>query len=295
MKTITKFLLAGTALAAAGANAATINVVPTAPGGSDIVLFVTDTANNATFVQDLGINVDSLGVTTSSVTSDVAANKMYSIFGTATVGPLSNPVVSSTILNSSGVDTALQAFLSANSGGTFIWGLEGAATGDGSTGAGQARTVATIAGSPTQVAADAVSGTPTTNASRLFLNEPTSTNANGSASTVNSFFSLVNQGTNSPYGVGTNNGGQAAAAIGAGQTAALGGTMYLYELASTGVGLDASLYGSGVSITVNSDGSISGITSGGGTPVPLPAAIWLLGSGVLGLFGIGRRRKVAVA
>jgi hypothetical protein len=27
-------------------------------------------------------------------------------------------------------------------------------------------------------------------------------------------------------------------------------------------------------------------------PVPLPAAIWLLGSGLLGLFGIGRRKAI---
>ncbi|MGI9320139.1 MAG: VPLPA-CTERM sorting domain-containing protein [Thiogranum sp.] len=30
---------------------------------------------------------------------------------------------------------------------------------------------------------------------------------------------------------------------------------------------------------------------GGGTPVPLPAAVWLFGSGLLGLFGIARRRR----
>jgi len=30
-----------------------------------------------------------------------------------------------------------------------------------------------------------------------------------------------------------------------------------------------------------------------GTPVPLPAAIWLLGSGLLGLAGVGRRKAVA--
>jgi hypothetical protein len=31
------------------------------------------------------------------------------------------------------------------------------------------------------------------------------------------------------------------------------------------------------------------------TPVPLPAAVWLFGSGLLGLAGVGRRRSVAVA
>lgn len=32
---------------------------------------------------------------------------------------------------------------------------------------------------------------------------------------------------------------------------------------------------------------------GTATPVPVPAAVWLLGSGLLGLVGIGRRKKVA--
>jgi hypothetical protein len=29
--------------------------------------------------------------------------------------------------------------------------------------------------------------------------------------------------------------------------------------------------------------------------VPLPAAVWLLGSGLMGLAGVGRRRKVQAA
>jgi hypothetical protein len=32
--------------------------------------------------------------------------------------------------------------------------------------------------------------------------------------------------------------------------------------------------------------------AGGGTLVPVPAAVWLFGSGLLGLVGIGRRRKI---
>jgi hypothetical protein len=42
--------------------------------------------------------------------------------------------------------------------------------------------------------------------------------------------------------------------------------------------------------------SANGVTFGAatsGTPVPLPAAIWLLGSGLLGLAGVGRRKAVA--
>jgi hypothetical protein len=36
------------------------------------------------------------------------------------------------------------------------------------------------------------------------------------------------------------------------------------------------------------------LTITGNTPVPLPAAVWLFGSGVLGLIGVSRRRKTAV-
>jgi hypothetical protein len=47
--------------------------------------------------------------------------------------------------------------------------------------------------------------------------------------------------------------------------------------------------------TVASDGTLTlsatGLTYAAGTSaVPLPAAIWLLGGGLLGLFGIGRRK-----
>jgi hypothetical protein len=291
MKTITKLLFAGSAFAAAGAAAAApISVLPTAAGGSDIILFVTDTSNNAQFVQDLGVNVDSLGITQASVASDVAGGNIYALFSTGTLGTgLNNPTVSSSVI-SGGIDTALATFLSNNAGGQFIYGLSGAATGDGSVNAGQARTVASIVGSPSQVAADVISGTPTTNASHLFLNDPASSNAQGAAQTINLFFPTVNSGTNGPFGV-SGNGAQAAGAMGVNGFAALGAQTYLYELASTGNGNEASVYAGSVAITVGPGGAISGI--GSGAPVPLPAAVWLLGSGVLGLFGIGRRRLAA--
>jgi hypothetical protein len=44
------------------------------------------------------------------------------------------------------------------------------------------------------------------------------------------------------------------------------------------------------SATLSSAGTLT-IT---GNPVPLPAAVWLFGSGVLGLIGVSRRRKAAV-
>src|ERR1700761_4500505 len=109
-------MLASSALVGGIANAQ-INVPPTTAGGSDLVLFVTDTANGAGFVQDLGVNVDSLGVTTASVQADATAGNAYSLFGTGTAGPLGSGgtvSVASGIINSSGIDTLLASFESTN-------------------------------------------------------------------------------------------------------------------------------------------------------------------------------------
>lgn len=52
--------------------------------------------------------------------------------------------------------------------------------------------------------------------------------------------------------------------------------------------------------TVASDGTVTLAGNAGSTtttppPVPLPAAVWLFGSGLLGLVGVSRRRKNAAA
>ena len=135
------------------------------------------------------------------------------------------------------------------------------------------------------------------NGGTQFTDEPDSNGIGGAGSNLTQFFAAVNAGTtgySAPSGIGAQAVTTFAQTSGA-NGAALGTTTFLYEMASTGAGNDANIYASTVGITVGLNGQISGLVSGGSTPVPLPAAIWLLGSGVVGLFGIGRRRAAAAA
>jgi hypothetical protein len=69
-------------------------------------------------------------------------------------------------------------------------------------------------------------------------------------------------------------------------TAALNGSLTLYALTS---GTPSSATNTGEVITLTS----TGFSVTGGVTTPLPAAAWLLGSGLLGLIGVGRRRQAA--
>jgi hypothetical protein len=45
--------------------------------------------------------------------------------------------------------------------------------------------------------------------------------------------------------------------------------------------------------TMDDAGNLSFVSASGTGPVPLPAAVWLFGSGLLGLAGVGRRKRAA--
>jgi hypothetical protein len=82
--------------------------------------------------------------------------------------------------------------------------------------------------------------------------------------------------------------------FGASDLATTAGPIGLYGFTGNGSTATTQSYVLGTA-TFSSTGTLT-ITgnSGGTTPVPVPAALWLFGSGVLGLVGVSRRRKSAV-
>jgi len=75
---------------------------------------------------------------------------------------------------------------------------------------------------------------------------------------------------------------------------ALGATNTLYGLTGNGGPGQVQSYILGTNLTVDANGTLK--ISNDTTPpptVPLPAAVWLFGSGLLGLFGVGRRRAAS--
>lgn len=75
---------------------------------------------------------------------------------------------------------------------------------------------------------------------------------------------------------------------------ALGSTQSLFYVTGNGGPVSKVLYSTlGTTAQLTSNGltlTVSGGGGGGPPPVPLPAAVWLLGSGLLGLAGVARRK-----
>jgi hypothetical protein len=274
-KAIASVLVAGAALAATAANAATIINVPATNGGSDLVLFVSDPTSGQYFAEDLGVTMTSL-VSQSQVISD---------------GVLTSPKTFTVPTLSGGA--ALSSFL-----------------------AGIAGDVAAGDVSYSIMAADDFSSTETAGASRALVTSvnnygqspltPVNTFTNGSvhsfAAGAKTFFADINNNyaggnTSASYGWGVGTGATLApnsfisASLGNGALIGTQQTMYIFGINGSGVASVSNVY-VGATIDLSANGTIT-VTNGSATPVPLPAAVWLLGSGLLGLVGVGRRRRAA--
>jgi hypothetical protein len=266
MKLISKLALVGAALASAGAYA---DVELPSTGNGGLVLLVRNTTTNQVYARDLGILID-------SVLPAATAGGAYT-------GPINSMGYA---LPGFAADANLGTFLAAS--GSKVWTIMG---GDSTGSVGNS-----------SVATDARRFLITTNSS--ISGVVSNTELNSSYGNLNAMLGLVNDSLPDSAGSSTLTGGQwgdpgatpgssAPNGFGAGplNETVLGTAAHLYVVSTqNGTNTTQARVWSGLDVRLNLDGSLE--TLGGAPPaVPVPAAVWLLGSGLAGLVGIGRRRN----
>jgi hypothetical protein len=261
------------AATAVSANAANVSITsPTAGTGSQLVFWVTNTANNTTFADVLTQTV----------------GNMFTPPGTGTAGVVNTYNGDANFSLNIGADSNLVSFL--GTGGTYTWGITAGST----LGTGPGTSIMIVTGS------GAFPDLTTTSILKSSL--PGAIGGAGWAGDVTglqnspldgSGFNATLQGiigtpaskstTNIDYyGAFANQAGLALTSASTlyaitGQTGQTNGTSFnIGSIALVGTGAAMDLV----------------FTGNGNTAVPLPAAVWLLGSGLLGLAGVGRRRAV---
>jgi hypothetical protein len=248
-------------------------------GSSDLVLVVENQTTFATYALDTGISIDSVLPTGSFVNNAVLNTSMAGI----------NATLAAT--------ATLQSFLSANPASGDAWALEGGQyVGSGGTAttnmnaAGVQKAVfasnigtvnnSVLAGK--NIAAltffsNGINGSVGPSGGLNALSSSTETTA--AAYTQDS----VEVSANSKYNM-----------IGANDLGTLGTSYQLFGFTgnnSKAATIQSYLLGTA---TLAANGTLT-ITGNSTAPVPLPAAVWLFGSGLMGLVGVSRRRKAAVA
>jgi len=277
MKTTYTVAAAVTALLSVG-GAQAASIVPSTGDGS-LMFFLTDTTKNSTYTAVLTENVNSYFSSAQATTPAPTAGVVNKITGDANFQ-----------INLSG-DANLQSFLTGAGSDPLNWGIiAGAFT--GSLGSalrpiGVARYVGTAIADPLAVGMGSI-----TNAMAAGIGGDVSllnTNLGAASSTTNGVFGTASSagGTSlNYYGGGIAMGGlsvgQAATLYGVTGKGTASGSGFAYSLGSATFGAVAGVGADVLTFTGNSAGA-----------VPLPGALWLLGSGLFGLAGISRRRLAA--
>jgi hypothetical protein len=279
MKKSVRFVVAGLMLA--GIATAQAQNLPSS-GNADLWLFVSDQSAGTSFAEDTGVTLSSLmpsGQLTSGAVLSTAISASFNVSATSAL--------------TSYLNTAKAA------SHTLEWGVVGVQF-PGST---ATSSIKAPGADLTVFDAPAAAGTNIGNNYGLGTIQTIGNGFNTDAIYLKNTYTAG--GTSYAFGAGST----AANVWGAGGDSGNGGSTNLYNQGplQDGIGLDSSvsLYG----ITGNGDktsvqsyilGTNLTLSSAGvlsiGTPstVPLPAAVWLFGSGLLGLIGVGRR-KVAAA
>jgi hypothetical protein len=246
-------------------------------GSSDLVLIV---QNNATptnvYALDTGISINSVMPTSALVTNSVMST---------TIAGINSAIAAS---------STLQTFLAANPAAGDGWTIEAGQY------VGTTNALSKTAGNSKAIFS---SGIATVNASAInatILGQLEGYNAGLGADVANGPLTalLTNKESTAVSYDSTSNGGAIYkyGLIGAPDLSALGTTVGLFGLTGNGNINAVQSYVLGTA-TLGTNGTLT--LAGNGTtapppPVPLPAAVWLFGSGLLGLVGVSRRRKAAV-
>jgi hypothetical protein len=282
------FALAGVA-AIGSAQAQTIN--DGGSGDGDLFLIVEDTSTGTSYVQDMGIQTSQIG----------SASAINTAVSGATPGTVSNAL---SFNYSQDLDATLTAQLSGHPTDSYTWEVIATSTAPTNT--------YLVSTSNAAITSPFNSGVYSNNSVRsnqsnltgdidgwtglatTFANEPAGYNPSSASfipfsSQTGQPGTATNTGVLSWYGTGgitpinglTVNGSSAA-------------SFYLVSANDAGSNSPgvASIFNLGTA-TLNDSAGVDKIIFSGSPTVPLPAAFWLLGSGLVGLAGVARRRRLA--
>jgi hypothetical protein len=242
---------------------------------SNLILVVENLTTQATYALDTGIAINTVLPTANVVKGTILGTTM--------------PQISQTIAPSA----ALTAFLASNPASGDSWTLEGGqyngagvnlSTNANSNAVGAAKMIfaSAIGTTNNQVVANFNLGNLTT-----FQN-----GINTDITTGGVLNALTTAAETSGTGLYGANAQTKYSLIGASDMSSVGTAAQFFGFTGNAVAGTLNSYILG-SATLAADGTLA-INPGSPAPVPLPAAVWLFGSGLMGLVGVSRRRKAAV-
>jgi hypothetical protein len=269
MKNLVRFAAAATLAAGYAASASAQIANQPSTGVSDLWLFVSDPGASETFAVDTGISVNS--VEPSSFSASAKAN--------------TNTVSTSAFSFSS---TALASFISSSTDPTKLtWAVEATQYNlSGNDAGANDNTLGSVVGVASSTGlVTHVTGMPFTNlgtwATAFEDDVEFLPSSNGivpwSTTPVWGSAAGTNPGSTNTYGAGIDQSG-----------VAVGSSASLYLLTGNQTVNGTASYSLG-NVTLTDANGVATV-SNAVAPVPVPAAVWLFGSGLLGLIGVGRRR-----